>query len=196
MNFKGHIDIVMAMLRTGIFGFGGGPSVIPLFQHEAVRRYKWMNEKDFSDLLAFANALPGPIATKMAAQMGYQQKGVIGACLAVIAHILPTSIAMVGLLGVLYTLKESMVVAGIIAAVRPVIAVLLGLMAYDFCKKAWKGLGKIASIVFILISFFLLTVIKTHPAMTIILFLLYGTIHIGLSDWLKQKWNKDSGVSS
>ncbi|EHL79475.1 hypothetical protein HMPREF1015_01157 [Bacillus smithii 7_3_47FAA] len=32
-------NLIMAMVRTGIFGFGGGPSVIPLFRYEAVSRY-------------------------------------------------------------------------------------------------------------------------------------------------------------
>ena len=75
--FKTHFDIAMAMLRTGVLGYGGGPSVIPLFRHEAVFRYKWIDDEEFGDILAFANALPGPIATKMAAQLGYRQKGLV-----------------------------------------------------------------------------------------------------------------------
>ncbi len=187
---KDHFDIMMAMIRTGIFGYGGGPSVIPLFRHEAVIRYKWISDEEFGDVLAFANALPGPIATKMAAQLGYKQKGVLGAVVAVIAHIFPTTLAMVGLLSVLYTLKDSVVIAGIIAAVRPVIAVLLGMMAYDFCKKAWKGLGRYIALFFIVIAFLLLAIIDLHPAITIMLFLIYGTIHLRFAGWLKEKSTK------
>ena len=29
-------ELIIAMTRTGILGFGGGPSVIPLIRHEAV----------------------------------------------------------------------------------------------------------------------------------------------------------------
>lgn len=197
---KTHLNIIMAMIRTGVLGYGGGPSVIPLFRHEAVIRYKWLSDEEFGDILAFANALPGPIATKMAAQLGYRQKGWIGAFFATIAHIFPTTIAMVALLGVLYTLKESVIVAGIIAAVRPVVAVLLGLMAYDFCKKSFKGLGKSIALISIVISFILLAVLDVHPAITIMLFLAYGTIHIRFSDWIMNKRNerntdKESGVS-
>lgn len=187
---KGHLDIIMAMIRTGILGYGGGPSVIPLFRHEAVVRYKWISDEEFGDILAFANALPGPIATKMAAQLGYRQKGSLGATVAILAHILPTTLAMVGLLGVLYTLKESPIVAGIVAAVRPVISVLLGMMAYDFCKKAWKGLSRYVALAFIIIAFFLLAVVDIHPAITILLFLAYGTVHLRLSSWVKDKWKK------
>ncbi|MBU8878687.1 chromate transporter [Bacillus sp. FJAT-29790] len=190
MNLKPYLDIFMAMARTGILGYGGGPSVIPLFRHEAVLRYKWISDEEFGEILAFANALPGPIATKMAAQLGYRQKGTIGACLAVIAHIFPTTIGIVGLLGLLYTLKESVIVAGMIAAVRPVIAVLLGIMAYEFCSKTWKGLGKVIGLLSGIIAFLLLTVVNVHPAISIMLFLAYGTIHIRLSNWMRQKRNR------
>lgn len=190
LGLKPYIHITMAMIRTGVLGYGGGPSVIPLFHHEAVNRYKWVSDKEFSDILAFANTLPGPIATKMAADLGYRLKGSVGAIVAIIAHIFPTTFAMVGLLAILYTLKESVIVAGIIAAVRPVIAVLLGMMAYDFCMHAWEGLGRYVAILFIVIAFFLLAIVEIHPAITIIMFLLYGTIHIRLSNRIAKRREK------
>lgn len=192
MNWKSYVDIAAAMLRTGVFGYGGGPSVIPLFRHEAVTRYKWISDEEFGEILAFANALPGPIATKMAAQLGYRQKGAAGASLAIIAHILPTTVGIVALLGVLYTLKESPVVAGMIAAVRPVIAVLLGMMAYEFCVKTWKGLGKVVGLIAGLLSFLLLVIVNIHPAIVIVLFLAYGTVHVRFSGWAKRKWGKQT----
>lgn len=190
MDLKGYMTISAAMLRVGIFGYGGGPSVIPLFRHEAVTRFNWMNDKEFGELLAFANALPGPIATKMAAQLGYQQKGAAGAVVAILAHILPTTIAMVALLGALYAMKESVIVAGMIAAVRPVIAVLLGITAYEFCAKTWGGLGKVIGISFGTFAFLLLGVLDVHPAIVIIAFLAYGTVHIKVFERAKQKWGK------
>ncbi|RST76966.1 chromate transporter [Siminovitchia acidinfaciens] len=194
MDLKGYMAISGAMLRVGIFGYGGGPSVIPLFRHEAVTRFQWMNDKEFGELLAFANALPGPIATKMAAQLGYQQKGAAGAVVAILSHILPTTIAIVGLLGALYAMKESVIVAGMIAAVRPVVAVLLGITAYEFCAKTWGGLGKVIGVGFGLIAFLLLGVLDVHPAIVIIAFLAYGTVHIKVFEWAKQKWGKKESM--
>lgn len=194
MDLKGYMAISGAMLRVGIFGYGGGPSVIPLFRHEAVTRFQWMDDKEFGELLAFANALPGPIATKMAAQLGYQQKGAAGAVVAILAHILPTTIAIVALLGALYTMKESVIVAGMIAAVRPVVAVLLGITAYEFCAKTWGGLGKVIGVGFGLIAFLLLGLLDVHPAIVIITFLAYGTVHIKLFEWAKQKWGKKESM--
>ncbi|PWA10084.1 transporter [Pueribacillus theae] len=198
MDLKSYYEIAAAMLRAGIFGYGGGPSVIPLFKHEAVNRYKWMKDEEFAEVLAFANALPGPIATKMAAQIGYQQKGALGAVIAVLAHILPTSLAIIALLSVMYTLKESAIVAGMIAAVRPIIAVMLGLIAYEFCVKTWKGLGQVYGAIFGVIAFLLLMVFHVHPVIAIIIFLAYGTVHIRFSNWISDKRkdrDKEGGVS-
>lgn len=107
-------DMTAAMVRTGILGFGGGPSVIPLIRHEAVNKYKWIDDDEFGEILAIANALPGPIATKMAAYLGFKLKGTLGAVVATLAHILPTCLAMVGLFAAVNVLSHSAIVAGMI----------------------------------------------------------------------------------
>ncbi|WP_301238669.1 chromate transporter [Polycladomyces subterraneus] len=180
-------ELIIAMGRTGILGYGGGPSVIPLIRYEAVTRYRWVDDEEFGEILALANTLPGPIATKMAAYLGYRQKGAIGAVIAVLAHILPTSVAMIALLGILYALRHSRMVAGMIAAVRPVIFVMLGMMAYEFAAKAWKGLGKGFAIGFGFVAFFLLHVLDIHPGIVVAIFLIYGSFHLKIMERFKQK---------
>lgn len=170
-------ELIPAMMRTGLFAYGGGPSVIPLIRHEAVRRYQWMDDDEFGEIVALANALPGPIATKLAAYLGYRLKGTVGAVVAVIVHILPTSVAMVALLGFLYALRHSKVVTGMIAAVRPVIVAMLGLMAYEFAEKAGKGLGKGPALLFGVLAFLLLAA-GMHPAVVVLLALAYGSVHL------------------
>jgi chromate transporter len=174
---KDYVQLAIAMFRTGIVGYGGGPSVIPLIRHDAVARYTWLSDDEFGETLAIANALPGPIATKMAAYLGYKLQGVRGAILSVLAHILPSCMAMIVLLSAVNYLSGSKVVAGMIAGVSPVIAVMLGIMAYEFAQKAYKGLGKYLSAAFILLALLLLEVLQIHPAIVIVLFLGYGVVH-------------------
>ncbi|MNW26133.1 putative chromate transport protein [compost metagenome] len=193
---KKYYDLSAAMLRTGILGYGGGPSVIPLIRYEAVTRYQWMNDDEFGETLAIANALPGPIATKMAAYLGYQQKGVLGAIIAVIAHILPSSIAMIALLSMVRVLSTSPIVAGMIGAVTPVIAVMLGTMAYEFGEKAIKGLGKYMGIGLFIVSLLMLQWINIHPGIVIILFLAYGAVHFRLVSRLKARRQQKGDSSS
>ncbi|MBY8911643.1 chromate transporter [Bacillus sp. YC2] len=188
-------DIAAAMVRTGILGFGGGPSVIPLIRHEAVNKYKWIDDDEFGEILAIANALPGPIATKMAAYLGYKQKGALGAALSVAAHILPTCFAMVALFAAVNVISRSSVVSGMIGAVTPVIAVMLGIMAYEFGQKAVKGFGWVTGILFFAIAFIGLQTFSINPGIVIIIFLAYGAFHFKLKAQLTRK-KKDKGMTA
>ncbi|WP_339240402.1 chromate transporter [Bacillus sp. FSL P4-0322] len=192
---QSYIELIIAMVRTGILGFGGGPSVIPLIRHEAVVKYQWINDDEFGETLAIANALPGPIATKMSAYLGYRLKGVPGAIVATAAHILPTCLAMVALVTLVSVLSSSQIIQNMIGAVTPVIAVLLGIMAYEFGQKALKGFGMIFGIALFLPAFIGLQVLAIHPGIIVMIFLLYGAFHFKL----KNRWNrpnKEKGVSS
>ncbi|EGL19429.1 MULTISPECIES: chromate transporter [unclassified Paenibacillus] len=187
---KPYYELTSAMVKTGILGYGGGPSVIPLIRYEAVNHYGWMEDEEFGEILALANALPGPIATKIAAYLGYRQKGTPGAIVAVIAHILPSSVAMIALLSVVGYLSSSTVVQGMIAAVVPVVAVMIGLMAYEFAERAVKGLGKPAGFGFFALSLVMLEVIHIHAAIVIIAFLAYGAFHYKAVRRLRGKLGK------
>lgn len=183
-----YAQLSWAMMKTGVLGYGGGPSVIPLIRYEAVSYYKWLDDDEFGEILALANALPGPIATKMAAYLGYRLKGWFGAVVAVLAHILPSSVAVVALLSAVQWLSGSAVVQGMIGAVIPVIAVMLGVMAYEFGEKAVKGLGIYAGIGSFALAFGLLQLVQLHPAVVIMLFLAYGAFHMRMSAaWKRRK---------
>ncbi|MDR0123812.1 MULTISPECIES: chromate transporter [Bacillus] len=192
---QSYIELIIAMVRTGILGFGGGPSVIPLIRHEAVVKYQWINDDEFGETLAIANALPGPIATKMSAYLGYRLKGTRGAIVATVAHILPSCLAMVALVTLVSVLSSSQIIQNMIGAVTPVIAVLLGIMAYEFGQKTLKGFGMIFGVTLFLLAFIGLQVLSIHPGIIVILFLCYGAFHFKLN----QRWNrtnKEKGVSS
>jgi len=182
-----YSELSWAMIRTGVLGYGGGPSVMPLFRYEAVTRYRWISDDEFGEILALGNALPGPIATKMAAYLGYRGKGIPGAILAVLAHILPSSIAMIVLLSAVAYLNSSKIIQGMIAAVVPVIAVMLGVMAYEFGEKAVKGLGKTLGIILFVIVFILLQLLNVHAAIVIAAFLVYGAFHFRLVQHLRKR---------
>lgn len=164
-----HTDIFLAFFRVGILGYGGGPSSIPLVHKEVVEKYKWMDSDEFGDVLALGNALPGPIATKMAGYIGYRVAGVLGMLNAIAATIVPTIILMVLLLTVLNSYKDQPWVQGMSAAVVPVVAVMLATLTWDFVKKSVKSnLGWAWTLVFIAGSLVVLEVLNVHPAIIII----------------------------
>ncbi|RYD01586.1 hypothetical protein N752_28845 [Desulforamulus aquiferis] len=124
-------QLFVAFAKANIFGFGGGPSVIPLIRHEVVDNYKWLTIEEFTDSLAMGNALPGPIATKMSAYVGYKIAGIAGATSAIIGTVLPTALAMVGLASLYFKYKDAPQMVGALKAVRPVVVALLIQTVWD-----------------------------------------------------------------
>lgn len=166
MNIYGNL--MVAFTRTGLVGFGGGPSMIPLIQHEVVKRYQWMNEEEFGDVLAIANVLPGPIATKLPGYVGYRIGGALGALLAVVAITLPMIIGMIVILGAFAAYRDVDWVRGMSLGVVPVVAILMLELTWQFLSKSWTSIGWIASGILILAATVVLYVLSLHPALMII----------------------------
>ncbi|MDT2046377.1 chromate transporter [Priestia flexa] len=173
-----QLHIFIAFFRSGMLGYGGGPSAIPLVKKEVVDTYKWMDSDEFGDVLAIANTLPGPIATKLAGYIGYQVGGVLGMINALIAAVAPTALLMVLLLTTLTQFKDQAWVMGMTKAVVPVVGVMLAVMTWDFLKKSTGGLGWTKAILLALVSLILMEFIHVHPAIIIILLMVAAWIPV------------------
>lgn len=117
--------LFVAFLRASNLGFGGGPAIIPLIQAEVVDNYHWMTNAQFADTIAVTNALPGPIATKIAAYLGYQVASWPGVIVALVATILPTVLLLIILGNILAKYSQSETLKAAMKGVRPVVAALL-----------------------------------------------------------------------
>lgn len=174
-----YIQIFLAFFIPGVLGYGGGPASIPLVENEVVDHYEWLTVSEFSEVLALGNALPGPIATKMAGYIGYQQGGVPGAIVGVFATVAPSLILMIMLLGLLMKYKDSPRVKKMTNLVRPTIAVLLGIMTIGFFTNAYEGIGIVQTGLIAVCSYILLEKWKVSPAYVIGAALLYGAFFLG-----------------
>ncbi len=164
-------QLFVAFGRANIFGFGGGPSVIPLIQQEVVDNYSWLSTEEFTDALAMGNALPGPIATKMAAYVGYKIAGLWGATSALIGTVVPTAAAMLGLAGLYFKYKDAPQMVGAIKAVRPVVVVLLIQTVWEMGVKSFPiPLTWIIALVAMVALF----QFKMHPIILIVASMLFG----------------------
>jgi len=171
--------LFLAFFIPGILGYGGGPASIPLISNEVVDTYHWMTVADFSKVLALGNALPGPIATKMAGYIGFEVAGVTGGIVAVIATVAPSLILLIFLLKLLMKHKDSPRVKTMTLLIRPTIAVLLGLMAFDFFHKSYHGDGWLQTVILAAASLLCLEKLKIHPSFVIFGALGYGAIFLG-----------------
>lgn len=165
-------ELFIGFTRATLLGYGGGPSTIPLYQIEAVKTFGWVTEEEFGQALAFGNALPGPIATKLSAYIGFKTAGLPGAAVALASVALPTALLMVALFSLLYRFRDHLIIQGLIAGAKPAVFVMLALLAFDYSENAFGGhWGSflIAAGYFVLVTF-----AKLHPALSMGAALLAG----------------------
>ena len=91
------IDLAKLFLRLGLTAFGGPAAHIAMMRHEVVERRQWLTDKDFLDLLAATNLIPGPNSTEMAIHLGYKHGGKAGLIVAGACFILPASLIVLAI---------------------------------------------------------------------------------------------------
>lgn len=166
--------LFLAFFIPGILGYGGGPASIPLIENEVVGHYHWMTVSTFSNVLAIGNSLPGPIAPQLAGYIGYEVGGVPGSLIALFATIAPSLILLIVLLQILYKFKDSPKVKRLTMLIRPIIVVMLGMMAFNFFATAKAASGWLPMLLIGAASFILMQRFKLHPALVIAGALLIG----------------------
>ena len=168
------LELFWGFFVANILGYGGGPASIPLMQEEIVSHYSWLSNGQFADGLAVGNALPGPIATKIAALVGYEVAGWIGFIIATIATVVPSAVALIVFLRILNRYRQSPAVKGMTLLVQPVIAVMMAVLTWQLTEvslesiEIWQSLGISA------VAFWAITKLKMHPALVILAAFVYG----------------------
>ena len=168
--------------KVGLFGFGGGPSMIPLIQVEVVEVRAWLSAREFVDAFAFGNALPGPIATKLAGYVGYQVAGIPGALAGLFGVSAPTILAMVGLASFYARHRSNPAVANFLGGVRPVVVALLLLVVWDFMPSTFGApgawLGNWPFWLILALALVLSLRFRLHPALLIVAGGLVGAVFL------------------
>ncbi len=145
--------------------------MLPLIEAECVGA-GWVNKDQFAEGLAAASALPGPIATKMAVLVGYQEAGVGGAVAAVSGVVLPSAVLM-GVLGAwLMQHRDNRWVAAALAGVKPAIVGMLAFVAWDLAPVGVTSAGT----ALVAVAAFVALVYKVHPAAVIVASVAFGVL--------------------
>jgi chromate transporter len=164
-------QLMLSFFKTGLFGYGGGPSIIPLVEKEVVTNYHWLTQEEFIDVLAMANALPGPIATKMALCVGLKVGGPWGAAAALGAHIFPSTVLIVILATLYFKYRSVPAIQGITKGVRPiVVALLLVTVAHMAPKSVFAWESALLAVACFAVVYFL----DVHPIYAIIVAGIFG----------------------
>jgi len=123
---KKLIEILRIFFQMGITAFGGPAAHIAMMHRRFVEEKKWIEEKDFLDLMGITSLIPGPNSTEMTMHLGYHRGGIKGLLVAGGAFIVPAALItlflawLYGYSGEVPQLEAFL--AGIKPAVLPIIA--------------------------------------------------------------------------
>ncbi len=137
--------LFFSFLKIGAFTFGGGWAMISIIEREIVDKHRWIERKNFLDLLAVAQALPGILAVNVAATVGDNLRGLRGSIVASVATILPSFLIILAIAIFLTpeVIKNNHVISSVFMGIRPAVVALIIVPVITSARAAgltWKTL--------------------------------------------------------
>lgn len=99
--------------------------MIPLIQHEVIYRRRWIEERDFVDLLTLAQTAPGPIALNTAVFVGYKHRGYMGALSAILGVVVPSFVIILVVAIFFASIRDNEWVDAAFKGMRPAVVALI-----------------------------------------------------------------------
>lgn len=110
--------------------------MLPLIQREVVERKKWIDEEEFLNMIALAQAAPGLIAVNSAIFIGWRIGGWRGVCGAVLGAVLPSFLIILVIAMVFSEWKELPAVEAAFKGIRPAVVALIAAPLFKMAKAA------------------------------------------------------------
>ncbi len=145
------LRIIWSYLKIGLFGFGGGYAMLALIENEIVTP-GWITERMFTDIVAISQMTPGPIGINSATYIGYVAVtndpsgafasplwGILGSILCTMAVVVPPFLLVLYAGHYVSRHRDSAVIKGIFAGLRPVVVGLVASAALLLMNSANFG---------------------------------------------------------
>jgi chromate transporter len=142
-----------------------GPSSVGLLYAETVGSI--MTEEEFVKAVGVSSALPGSDALQLAMFVGHSASGIPGALVALLGSILPPTVLMLGIVGLLKAVQSEAWVSNFVHGITPAIAALLVLTAWQVLGEN-QGIRSLFNIMVIIASFIALILKVPSPLVLLI----------------------------
>jgi chromate transporter len=87
--------VLFVSTKLGLTSFGGPIAHLGYFHNEYVERRKWLPPDVFAEVVALAQALPGPASSQVGIAIGLMRAGLLGSILAWVGFTLPSAAALI-----------------------------------------------------------------------------------------------------
>ena len=132
------LQLFLVFSKIGIVGFGGGYAMLSLIQGEVVTKHHWLSSAEFTDIIAVSQMTPGPLGINMATYVGYTSvlnagyspsMAMLGSLITTLSILWLPFILMLAVSRLLVRHKDSPIIKGIFAVLRPTIVGLIAAAA-------------------------------------------------------------------
>lgn len=166
------IELFITFFKIGLFSFGGGYAMLSMIQQEVVEVHRWVNLKEFINMVAISQGTPGPIAINMGTYVGFKVNGTLGAVFSTLGVIAPSIIIMIIITKFFVAFKNNEYINGAFLGLRPCT---VGLVAGAAILVSYGAFEDYKSVI-IFISVFALSYKKIDPILLIIISGFFGYI--------------------
>lgn len=139
--------------------------MLPLIQREVVEKNAWIDEEEFLELLAMAQAAPGPIAVNVAVFLGLKVAGLRGCLFSTLGTVLPSFIIILLIAIYFLSFRSNPYVEGFFKGLKPAVVALIAVPAINMARKNKSG---ILGIVVMLLSLFFVAIAHISPVWVIL----------------------------
>jgi len=132
------LTIFKQFFLLGWISFGGPAAHIGYFRTTFVDKLNWLSDKDYAQLVALSQFLPGPGSSQVGFALGYQRGGLAGAIAAFCGFTLPSVLLMLALAILSNSVTDSTLFQGVIHGLKLLAVVVVAdatlSMAGNFCR--------------------------------------------------------------
>lgn len=173
------LDLFLTFFKIGLFTFGGGYAMLPLFQAETLAK-GWASEAEIINFIAVSESSPGPFAINMSTYIGMEKANLLGALCATLGVVLPSFIIILIVARIFEKFKTNRIVRGCMVGLKAAVigliaSALISVGATVFCPHGvsldiFKGKAFYISLaIFLLMTFLIFRFKKLHPILIICL---------------------------
>lgn len=112
------LQLFWEFLKIGLFSVGGGMATLP-FLYDLSDKMGWYTYAQLADMVAVSESTPGPVGINMATYVGYTVGGFGGAVLATLGILVPGTVIVLIIAGMLAKFRGNRYVEAAFYGLRP-----------------------------------------------------------------------------
>ena len=149
-----NISIFWHFFILGLFSFGGPIAHIGYFRKKFVEELKWLNDEEFSKIVALSQFLPGPSSSQVGFTIGLKKGGIIGAIFSFIAFTTPSFLLLYLAATFQNTYEDNNVIYALMSGLKLFAVVIVADATYSMFNSLCKT--TLSKMIFVFATLFLI----------------------------------------